>query len=243
MLLYDKYLFEEADDMILGYLMTPKDNDIREYRKKELEPIITDSGIFEAVSNCSIILQNIIKDNEKSVSCYDLISTTYDYWGDNGVHIIKKDSDLSHSKETINRYYNGDYTNAYAVIIRHRFDYPTISLPTDFLLLTEDKYDTTLNNFFHSYSNYKMSGIIPITESLYYLQQLENGHFEKIDNYDIEEQLRLFDYKKEPSVIISKREFKDLLHCDLIQQDAYDDAIKKVNKSQKVLKLVRDYNL
>ena len=35
MLLYDKYLFEEADDMILGYLMTPKDNDIREYRKKE----------------------------------------------------------------------------------------------------------------------------------------------------------------------------------------------------------------
>ena len=114
-------------------------------------------------------------------------------------------------------------------------------MPTDYLLLTDDKY--TQIDYFNTPTNYKMHGIIPITEQLYNLQQLENGRFDRFDFNNNVELLQLFSYGNEPNVIISKREFKDLLHCDLIQQDAYDDAIKKVNQSQKVLELVRNYNI
>ncbi len=243
MLLKDTYLYEEVDNEILGYLMVPKAYDMRVYKRKELEPIVKENGIFEATSNCSVVLQSVIENNEKSVSFYDLISTGVDYWGDNSVHNIIKDSDVIRSQDTIDHYYNGDYSNAYAVKIRKRSDYPTITIPTDYLLLTNSKYNTKKNDFFNSYSYYKMPGIIPITESLYYLQLLENRHFEYIENYDIEEQLKLFDYQKEPKLIVSKEMLNQLLEGDLIEKDVYDKVRDTVKQSNKILQLVRNYKL
>ena len=52
---YYNYLFEDTDDKILGYVMSPKDNDIKEFKVRELESILNNSGILEAVSNCSTI--------------------------------------------------------------------------------------------------------------------------------------------------------------------------------------------
>lgn len=46
---YYNYLFEDTDDKILGYVMSPKDNDIKEFKVRELESILNNSGILEAV--------------------------------------------------------------------------------------------------------------------------------------------------------------------------------------------------
>ena len=242
---YYNYLFEDTGDKILGYVMSPKDNDIKKFKVRELESILNNSGILEAVSNCSTILQDAIEKDDESVSYYSLFEEG-DGWGDRSFHTIQLDEDINRYKTTLDNYYNGEYYKCPSLKVRKRSfnkylptDYQI--LPTDYLLLTEDKY--TQIDYFNTPTNYKMHGIIPITEQLYNLQQLENGRFDRFDFNNNVELLQLFSYGNEPNVIISKREFKDLLHCDLIQQDAYDDAIKKVNQSQKVLKLVRDYNI
>ncbi len=244
MLLFDNYLYEKSGDgnKILGYLMTPKFPDIRAYKERELGPIIKGSGVLEATSNFSLMLEYVINNKEISVSCFDLIRDDNDYLGCNNIHTLRLDDDIEHSQEIISRYYNGGYSTAWAVMIRKRFSHPTISLPTDYLLLTEPKYSIT-SGIFNNYSNYKMPGIIPIPEALYYLQMLENGHFENIGDTDIEEQLGLFAYQTVPSLVISMETLEQSLKGGLTERETFEKAQNKVKESNKILQLVRKYTL
>lgn len=135
----------------------------------------------------------------------------------------------NHANENVavEKYLNGDFQDNSAI----KLNFNGLN---DYFLLTEKDYEYlgTYNNG----KNYILRGILRLPESLYILQMLEQGHFERLKNFNIEEQLKLFTIDKIDDLAID--EIKKLDQYG-ITDNLYQEILSKSVNGEPIIQYIK----
>lgn len=234
------YLYDYNNGDILVYRMQPNLEKISEYRKDQT---IYNGIIFEVNTNDKKAPFNFeelktrpFTDFSLDDVCYKRLGIPFSYH--NIVEIDYDNNPPCYSIEPLRSYWDGGYDEAALVRIYNKND-KIKQLEFVRHLLINDDYDYVYDS---EKSREKcIDKIVGITEEAFILELLKRGHFSSIGSADISEQICLFDFSKNPITTISAEQFS-LWECAGITERR-ENAYKKVDDSQKILKYARGQGL
>lgn len=216
------FLYDNKGDYIDVYKLEPKLEEIKKYRKKEMNKIPKDKRCWVATTNDSSL--KVLELCDDTV-LYEKLHIRYRKYG----------VDVYHKFYPFNGENNFKYLNEYFNDDEFVYDLHNISMSEQndmFILCLEKGYK------FHRYSTipYEMEGIINIPQSLYLLELLLQGRTDLIGNNDISKQLSLFDISYIDEIDINV--LKSICEYKIVNQ-SYDFIMKKTDKSKDVIGKVR----
>ena len=218
------HIYEKKDNKIYIYELSPNSEKLKKYRENEMK---SQKNIFWQAKTHST--------NRQNPNDYKLFTIVKS--GEN-IDVSKlTDRKLPHSfelygssSEVLNNYYMGKY------YLSPSFKITKDNKNIQFLIITED-YSTFYEPEIPMYTFYIMDNIISVPKSLYLLQMLEQGNFKHVINEDIDTQLSLFSFNKEPVQIIPIHYLDGLVECKLIEYA--NDFQSLLEDNQKILRKLR----
>lgn len=229
-------LYRGGESNIHIYRMEPKEEELKKYRKKLLkkhEPIFYDlktnsedtiKGLFNrdeidirSINYNSSSQWSTIEKNDKSNIREEELKP-YDY------------EQRKVQKNMMKRYINGEYS--------------TLEPTRVYEFIYEDDLDCTVYKFLKpncarninkEQNIWQIENMMDLPKKLYLLQLLQLGDFEKLISEDIKEQFQLFDINYWETM--RKNKISEMIETGLFSE-SFDDIMKKVEKSSKVLQKV-----
>lgn len=218
------YLFNEKGKAIEIYEMTPQEELIAAYRKKELEENIPLSERFYYAS--SIYSKHLLEDKDT------FQMNELNYQGT----MPQKFFQISHtfqpqpfltsdSGQIICGYINGAYDSNKAIRV----------------IDNDDKYFVLPKNdyYYHMHvGEYWMTNIIQIPESLYLLHLLNQGNFSAVVSHDIDEQLGLYKVSPGPVYVLGIGTLRAAYYTGLVP-GTMDEMMDRIQDTEAILKRAR----
>lgn len=235
------YLYDKNDDKIEVYSMEPNKEKIYKFKKDQMESMPVDERILKAVTNGRPVL-------EKFYSDYECVYYNHVYYErkeifkkvfHNLTPYILTNNELIRQEKILEKYYQ--YPNAFLgekLITLEMYINANQYKAIKYLLLTKRNYDYT-----NGKSDFKiMDDIILLNKKLYLLELILRGEFERINKEEIEdflEQFSLFDFSNKPIKTLDINELKKADEINLCNHSLENQALIRVEKSQKVLKYIK----
>ncbi len=211
------FLYENNGEFIDVYKLEPKLEEIKNYKKKEMEMISSGERLWGAFATRDG--KKILENDTDFINSRELGNVNYDHFDDCG-HIFFTCSSAS-NKRILNLYYDTDCS----------FRFYKIDGDDDI------KYILLFRNlYFPKNTGYDMNGIINVPESLYLLEVLLQGRFNLIGNKDVTEQLKLFDIQHYGRINTSV--LKNICEYELLT-DSYESIINRTNINKNVVSKVK----
>lgn len=221
------FLYDRTDNTIDIYEFLANFDDLKQYRKEQIEKILEDERILKARSRVANYGDSHLLENLQNNSIIPEEQLTKD--GIKEFHYLDTVNNSELSELTLLKFFNGSYDD------KKIFRIKKSNNDLDYLLLTIDIYNSTLDDA----NEAVMPNIIKLNKELYLLQMLQQGNYEIIQNEDIKKQLELYSliYKKS----VDLEEIKKL-DSYKITDNLYDKIIKKAEIDKIIFNELRKDN-
>lgn len=215
--------------------MTPKLEEIKKFRKIEMDNYPDDLKLRYLQTNTLEPIEKLFKNNTLFASELNFQNCNYeDFYTSTLYNCPINDHTKKILDDLLEKYYNNEFnkkhicTINYAKIIKYKFK----TIEKEYLLMTQ-KND---NNFTQRVKEVK--NILSLPGKLYTLELLLRSKFDLVNTDDIEKHLQLFDINYIKSY--SSDEIKFLKEARIINNKVLDKSIKS---STKIYKKIKENNI
>lgn len=232
------FLYDRNGNNINVYSMEPNHLKLMKYRHSEMKRVLAKSRLYYARTNGEGMLgsteEPIFMSQVNKGSRYRSEYTYHEL-----AHYKMSSEQRLKEDKLLERFYKGEFTSRKIVRIKDfdKNDKRRWNIKM-YLLLTDYYY---LKSSFNRIK--EMHGIIAVTKSLYLLSLLEKGEFGRViqeDQYEIGEQLNLFDISDMPCDVVKFDEMRNACKVNLLKQETISNMEEKIVATQKVLHIVRN---
>ena len=216
------FLYSKNGSKIEVFDMKPDMKKVTDYKKEQIANAFGAGGrIITAFSTDSKILENPVEE----INLKDVENEECDYMGRCSYSRLEREESSLQTHKLLEKYYKNEYSSNNIKRIVDRNFYGKLHT-LRYLLLTEPRYTSA------RFTGYCMENIIELNQSLFYLQLLEQGSFNRLVDKDISEQLALYNITYHSDISINS--LQKMYDVDLLP-GAFEGVMSNVETTQKIL--------
>jgi len=222
------YLYNKNGDKIEVYHLMPKEKQITEYKKNEMQKIPEEDRVLKAVTNDGPKIQNCCGVTFSSEINYGNIHSFFQKY-----HRLINYDDKEREKalKILEEYYDCTCNSKTLEVDSYTKEHK-------YYLLSEGNHYTYETTMFKP-NKLIMNGIIQIPKSLFILQKLYFGYGQDLVDYDICEQMDLFRFNAKPKDIYNLSQVESLMAFGLIDGTFNKERLEN---NSRLVKRLKDYN-
>lgn len=216
------FLYNKSGSKIEVFDMRPDMKKVTNYKREQIANTFGAGGrIITAFSTDDKILENPVEE----INLKDVENETHDYMGGCSYSRLKQEESSVQTHKLLEKYYTNEYSSNIIKRIISRDSCGKL-YTLRYLLLTETRYTSA------RFTGYCMENIIELNQSLFYLQLLEQGNFDRLVDKDISEQLALYNMTYHSDISIDS--LQKMYDVDLLP-GAFECVMSNVETTQKIL--------
>ena len=218
------YLFRTVDDKVEVYELTPKEDEIKSYKEKQLSLLDRKKRFMEHTTN-----REKLYSKDGIVHCgsfnkndpKDVIGLGYS-------DMFSYQDETEYTRILHHKFINNDYKDLEAFKLYKVIGGRNKKESGRLYLLVSEYYDNKYNK------KSILHNIMVLPKTLFIVRSLETGRLDLIEDEDISKELELFDIQFVKSIDLDN--ISDLVKYGLVE-DALEKTQEKIEDSEEVLKL------